>query len=79
MLKNCQYWQFFKDGKWVRIQLEVDFIANLGSKKYYVQSALAAELKSFKQNMLHPLYCILIRFRASMSCPLSETPSKRMV
>ncbi len=29
-----------KDGKWVRIQLEVDFIASLGSKKYYVQSAL---------------------------------------
>ena len=23
-----------KDGKWVRIQLEVDFIASLGSKKY---------------------------------------------
>ena len=30
-----------KDGKWVRIQLEVDFIANLGSKKFYVQSALS--------------------------------------
>lgn len=30
-----------KDGKWGRIQLEVDFIASLGSKKYYVQSALS--------------------------------------
>lgn len=30
-----------KDGKWIRIQYEVDFIANLGSKKYYVQSALS--------------------------------------
>jgi predicted AAA+ superfamily ATPase len=30
-----------KDGKWTRNQLEVDFIANLGSKKYYVQSALS--------------------------------------
>ena len=30
-----------KDGKWIRIQLEVDFIASLGSKKYYVQSALS--------------------------------------
>ena len=30
-----------KDGKWIRIQLEVDFIANLGSKKYYLQSALS--------------------------------------
>ena len=30
-----------KDGKWIRVRLEVDFIANLGSKKYYVQSALS--------------------------------------
>ena len=30
-----------KEGKWIRIQLEVDFIASLGSKKYYVQSALS--------------------------------------
>ena len=30
-----------KDGKWIRTRLEVDFIASLGSKKYYVQSALS--------------------------------------
>jgi predicted AAA+ superfamily ATPase len=30
-----------KKGKWTRTQLEVDFIANQGSKKYYVQSALS--------------------------------------
>ena len=30
-----------KEGKWLRSQLEVDFIASLGSKKYYVQSALS--------------------------------------
>ena len=30
-----------KDGKWTRIHLEVDFIATLGSKKYYIQSALS--------------------------------------
>ena len=30
-----------KDGKWIRTQLEVDFIASLGSNKYYVQSALS--------------------------------------
>lgn len=30
-----------KEGKWIRTQLEVDFVANLGSKKYYVQSALS--------------------------------------
>ena len=28
-----------KEGNWTRTQLEVDFIASLGSKKYYVQSA----------------------------------------
>ena len=30
-----------KEGKWTRTQLEVDFIATLGSKKYYLQSALS--------------------------------------
>ena len=30
-----------KNGKWIRTQLEVDFVANHGSKKYYVQSALS--------------------------------------
>ena len=30
-----------KDGKWQRKQLEVDFIVNEGSQKYYIQSALA--------------------------------------
>ena len=30
-----------KDGKWIRIQLEVDFIARFGSRKYYIQSALS--------------------------------------
>ena len=30
-----------RDGKWTRTQLEVDFIASLGSNKYYIQSALS--------------------------------------
>lgn len=30
-----------KNGKWIRVQLEVDFVSNLGSKKYYIQSALS--------------------------------------
>lgn len=30
-----------KNGNWTRSQLEVDFIASLGSKKYYIQSALS--------------------------------------
>ena len=29
-----------KDGKWQRKQLEVDFVINEGSQKYYIQSAL---------------------------------------
>lgn len=30
-----------KDGKWQRKQLEVDFVVNEGSQRYYIQSALA--------------------------------------
>lgn len=30
-----------KDGKWARKQLEVDFVANDGGKRYYIQSALS--------------------------------------
>ncbi|MCF0115322.1 MAG: ATP-binding protein, partial [Erysipelotrichaceae bacterium] len=30
-----------KEGKEIRVQLEIDFIANLGSRKYYIQSAYA--------------------------------------
>ena len=29
------------DGKDVRVQREIDFIATMGSKKYYIQSAYA--------------------------------------
>lgn len=28
-----------KEGKTQRVQLEIDFVANLGSKRYYIQSA----------------------------------------
>lgn len=30
-----------EDGSWERKQLEIDFIANIGSKRYYIQSALS--------------------------------------
>jgi len=30
-----------KNDKWFRAKLEVDFVANLGSKRYYIQSALS--------------------------------------
>lgn len=47
------------DGKEIRVQREIDFIATLGSKKYYIQSAYAVpdkekyeqETMSFKRKM----------------------------
>lgn len=47
------------DGKEIRVQREIDFIATLGSKKYYIQSAYAIpnqekydqETKSFERTM----------------------------
>ncbi len=44
-----------KDGKWIRIQLEVDFIASLGSKKYYVQSALSIPDREKERQESRPL------------------------
>ena len=32
-----------KDGKAERVQLEIDFVANLGSKRYYIQSAFGMQ------------------------------------
>lgn len=41
-----------KDGKWQRKQLEVDFVVNEGSQKYYIQSALAMpDEEKHKQEM----------------------------
>ena len=47
------------NGKEIRLQREIDFIATLGSKKYYIQSAYAIpdkekyeqECKSFERTM----------------------------
>lgn len=36
---NCQD----ENGKKIRVQLEVDFVANKGSKRYYIQSALSID------------------------------------
>ena len=44
-------------GKWLRIVLEVDFVCNLGSRRYYLQSAfrmpdeekMEQEKRSFRQ------------------------------
>ncbi|MDE7250369.1 MAG: ATP-binding protein, partial [Lachnospiraceae bacterium] len=32
-----------KEGKAERVQLEIDFVANLGSKRYYIQSAFGMQ------------------------------------
>lgn len=46
-----------KDGKRVRTQLEIDFIATMGSKKYYLQSAFSlpdeAKEKQEKESLLN--------------------------
>ncbi|MCR5797516.1 MAG: ATP-binding protein, partial [Eubacterium sp.] len=46
-----------EDGKRVRIQLEIDFIASMGSKKYYLQSAFSlpdeAKVKQEKASLIN--------------------------
>lgn len=46
-----------EDGKRERVQLEIDFIATLGSKKYYIQSAFslpdADKVKQEKASLLN--------------------------
>lgn len=44
-----------KNDKLVRKQLEVDFVCNKGSKRYYVQSALAIPKKEKMQQEINPL------------------------
>lgn len=43
------------DGKNMRTQLEVDFIANKGSRKYYIQSALNVDEESKKEQETNSL------------------------
>ena len=52
-----------KDGKWIRTQLEVDFVANLGSKKYYVQSALSIPDREKEMQESRPLTSIKDSFK----------------
>lgn len=46
------------DGKWIQKNLEVDFIAQKGSKKYYIQSALSMADESKAEVELRPLKAI---------------------
>jgi predicted AAA+ superfamily ATPase len=52
-----------KDGRWIRTQLEVDFVANLGSKKYYVQSALSIPDREKEMQESRPLTSIKDSFK----------------
>lgn len=52
-----------RDGKMEYIQYEIDFIANNGSDKYYIQSAFALDNESKRQQELHSLLKIDDSFR----------------
>ena len=43
------------DGKQVRTQLEIDFVCNQGSKRYYIQSAFRMNDEEKQQNEQAPL------------------------
>lgn len=82
-----------EDGKWIRIQLEVDFIASLGSKKYYVQSALSipnrekryrnpvhlqtSMILSKKSLLSKTISCLVVMRKASLLSVFSTSCSKR--
>lgn len=52
-----------KNGKWIRTQLEVDFVASLGSKKYYVQSAMSIPDRKKEIQESRPLTSIADSFK----------------
>ncbi|MDE7131713.1 MAG: ATP-binding protein [Lachnospiraceae bacterium] len=52
-----------KDGKSVKKQLEVDFICNKGSKKYYIQSAYALETEEKAAQEIRPFLKIKDSFK----------------
>ena len=52
-----------KDGKWQRKQLEVDFVVNEGSLRYYIQSALALPDEEKRKQEIASLLKIILRRR----------------
>ena len=52
-----------KDGKWQRKQLEVDFVVNEGSQRYYIQSALALPDEEKRQQEMASLLKINDSFK----------------
>lgn len=66
-----------KDGKQQRSNLEVDFICNLGSRRYYIQSAYRMESEEKENRNVHPCLKLMIHSRRLSSLEkkalLSET------
>ena len=52
-----------EDGKRERVQLEIDFIATLRSKKYYIQSALSMDDETKEKIELRPLKAVHDSFK----------------
>ena len=52
-----------KDGKYVKKQLEIDFICNKGSKKYYIQSAYLLETEEKTTREISPFLKIHDSFK----------------
>lgn len=56
---NCQE----RDGRKTRAQLEVDFVANKGSKRYYIQSALSVDSEEKKAQEINSLLRVADSFK----------------
>ncbi len=53
--KRSKYLQKQPDGTWQRKQLEIDFVANKGSRRYYIQSAFMMPDEEKRQKEERPL------------------------
>ena len=63
-----------EEGKSQRKQLEVDFVCNEGSKRYYIQSALRLPTKEKREQELRSLINITDNFQKFV---ITEDPIKR--
>ena len=53
-----QYGKDNNNNKTIRKQYEIDFVCNLGSKRYYIQSALNIDEEDKKNQEMRPLVCV---------------------
>lgn len=58
-----EYHRQEKDGRKTRAQLEVDFVANKGSKRYYIQSALSVDSEEKKAQEINSLLRVADSFK----------------